>query len=433
MKQDHKTEERQEQKSVQMDAVCAFLWARVLRGRIGSETAALELFAEQGLRFASDRFAVLIIMPESYGSLEGAEGNGSVLGLAPTRSYELIRDRLRELLPDGPRIHVVDAEPVIVGVINFIEEGPAERTRLEAAISMLKAELRDGLGMELSTAQSRTTRSLFGINHCYEMAYEQLELARVRYQASMHRPVHAVSEALEIGPPGSELLARKRQFLNCLLCRDYANARRLALWMAEGDTREMSSYKEFLARRDNLTFDLVLALEQLVPGRDYPEWNQPYRLIMQLSESRNHAEYGARLAQIFDCFESLNSDAETSARSEKLRQTMRYIHDNISDPGLSVADIAAQVQLSGSQLTRLMQASQGMGTQEYIQQSRIALAKRYLVETELSVSEISRIVGYYSFKTMNCAFKKLVGMTGYQYREQNASLNKNKTEDSAYD
>jgi two-component system response regulator YesN len=102
----------------------------------------------------------------------------------------------------------------------------------------------------------------------------------------------------------------------------------------------------------------------------------------------------------------------------KLRQILQYIQQNLADPDLSVTRLADKVDLSVSQVTRLMRGKLGLGTLDYIQKTRIDCAKKLLAETGLNLSEISRRVGYYNFRTMNNIFKKIEGITGTQYRER---------------
>nr|WP_286207917.1 helix-turn-helix transcriptional regulator [Clostridium caldaquaticum] len=104
--------------------------------------------------------------------------------------------------------------------------------------------------------------------------------------------------------------------------------------------------------------------------------------------------------------------------NEKINQILQYIDNNLTDPNLSVTMVADSVGISVSYLTRMMRSKMGMGALEYIQDRRIAAVKKLLVETNLSVNEISMRVGYYNFRSMNYVFKRTEGITATQYREQ---------------
>ena len=56
---------------------------------------------------------------------------------------------------------------------------------------------------------------------------------------------------------------------------------------------------------------------------------------------------------------------------------------------------------------------------EYIQKSRMREARRLLLQSTLSISQIAETVGYPSFAHFSKQFKKMNGMTPNEYRKNN--------------
>jgi AraC-like DNA-binding protein len=59
---------------------------------------------------------------------------------------------------------------------------------------------------------------------------------------------------------------------------------------------------------------------------------------------------------------------------------------------------------------------------EILEETRLALAKRYLVERDLPVSEIAWLLGYGEISSFTHAFKRWTGTTPREFRLTPASL-----------
>ena len=59
-----------------------------------------------------------------------------------------------------------------------------------------------------------------------------------------------------------------------------------------------------------------------------------------------------------------------------------------------------------------------MNLREYINQLRIEEAKRLLISTSMSISEIASYVGYYNISYFSTVFHKLVGVSPFDWRNE---------------
>jgi len=102
---------------------------------------------------------------------------------------------------------------------------------------------------------------------------------------------------------------------------------------------------------------------------------------------------------------------------DKIGKLCSYIHDNITDAGLSVAQIAKHANISEVHLRRLFQAVHGCSPSKYITNARILHAKKLMGDPTLTLQEIAAQTGYSSFSYFSTAFKNFTGISPSLYRD----------------
>ena len=95
----------------------------------------------------------------------------------------------------------------------------------------------------------------------------------------------------------------------------------------------------------------------------------------------------------------------------------KYIDENFRE-NIDRNDVAAVTFVTPNYLSKLFKNSMNMNLREYINQLRIEEAKRLLLSTSLSVSEIASNVGYYNISYFSTVFHKIVGVSPYDWRNQ---------------
>jgi AraC family transcriptional regulator len=100
----------------------------------------------------------------------------------------------------------------------------------------------------------------------------------------------------------------------------------------------------------------------------------------------------------------------------KLRQVTQFINDNLAR-SLVLNDIAEAAGISVHRLAHLFKHSTGVAVHQYVVKARIEQAKRLLAETDLSVGEVARQVGY-THSRFSTLFLRHVGVTPTAYRNE---------------
>lgn len=114
----------------------------------------------------------------------------------------------------------------------------------------------------------------------------------------------------------------------------------------------------------------------------------------------------------------VGAGSESAAYSGYVTQALSFIDARFADPELTVREIAAQVGVSGDYLSRQFRQVLGIAAQEYLKRYRFARAMA-LLQTDMPVGNVAREVGFRSLCHFSREFKKEMGVTPSQYRNQN--------------
>ncbi|HSD07675.1 hybrid sensor histidine kinase/response regulator transcription factor [Flavobacterium sp.] len=99
----------------------------------------------------------------------------------------------------------------------------------------------------------------------------------------------------------------------------------------------------------------------------------------------------------------------TTIDNDFMQKTLNYIHENISEPELSVESLASIVFLSRSQLYRKIKTLTGVSVNEFIRNVRLEKAKQLIEEGNDNINEISYKVGFSSSSYFTKCFKSKFG------------------------
>lgn len=110
-------------------------------------------------------------------------------------------------------------------------------------------------------------------------------------------------------------------------------------------------------------------------------------------------------------------DYTHSLPKSKLHQAIEYINENL-ERDLSLAELAAVVELSPNYFVSLFKRSTGLPPHQYVLTCRIERAKALLAENKLPIIEVCHRVGFQSPSHFTAMFRRLIGITPKVYREQ---------------
>ena len=101
---------------------------------------------------------------------------------------------------------------------------------------------------------------------------------------------------------------------------------------------------------------------------------------------------------------------------QNIEKVTDFIDQNLNKP-LSIKDIAKSVNLSKSTIYNEFHKHFGCTVNEYINSRRIEKSLEYLNTTDMSVDEISQLVGFSSASYYSVIFKKIKGISPLKYKQ----------------
>ncbi|MDN4522927.1 response regulator transcription factor [Fictibacillus fluitans] len=118
--------------------------------------------------------------------------------------------------------------------------------------------------------------------------------------------------------------------------------------------------------------------------------------------------------------------------SDAIRSVTEYIHMNLDDK-LSLKQLAHHVFLHPQYLSRLFKQETGKTVTEYITQKRIEKSRELLIQSQLSITEISQQCGFTDINYFSRVFSKLEGVPPKKYRAYHESMLQEKRNVLSYD
>lgn len=158
-----------------------------------------------------------------------------------------------------------------------------------------------------------------------------------------------------------------------------------------------------------------------VPPPDRAAWSQRFSTMHRELQDRRDGYREAVLAHLILLLVDVARLAvdvvgQLRASNEPLLADVFDIIERRYADALSLRDVARQVNLSPGHLTTVVRQRTGRTVQEWITERRMVQARRLLVETDLSVGEIGRRVGYPSPGYFARIFRQVHGVSPREWR-----------------
>lgn len=111
----------------------------------------------------------------------------------------------------------------------------------------------------------------------------------------------------------------------------------------------------------------------------------------------------------------------------RLRRVTDYIRENL-DQHLTLAQLGAVVYMSPYHFARLFQHSTGLPPHRFVVRARIDHAATLLAAPELSITQISRVVGFRTPSHFATVFHRNMGVTPSEYRARQIRMSRSHRE-----
>lgn len=114
-------------------------------------------------------------------------------------------------------------------------------------------------------------------------------------------------------------------------------------------------------------------------------------------------------------------EKEKNIKANYIEQCKTFIHHHLNTP-FTLEDLAEEVSMNSSYLSRRFSQEVGMGIQKYTQIQRLEAAANLLTYSEESIAEIASYLCFSSQSYLGKVFREYHGVTPSQYRKQNKPI-----------
>lgn len=210
----------------------------------------------------------------------------------------------------------------------------------------------------------------------------------------------------------------EKDLLEAVKICDDGKARELLRQFVERIFKVETSRHEYQISLVRLATDLIFLLKE--SGESY---NALIREEQFIFERLFHLKTAKEVEAWFDktlidpIIKSIAA-VEGSQYKKIVEDTLRIIHEEY-DTDLTLEDCAARMNYHSSYIRRILKKEAGISFSDYLMQYRMDMAKKWLLETEMKVSDIAEKLRYKNSENFIRCFKKVAGMTPGQYRDSN--------------
>jgi AraC-like DNA-binding protein len=173
--------------------------------------------------------------------------------------------------------------------------------------------------------------------------------------------------------------------------------------------------------RSDIDGDLHHHLETLLltMRKEYNEKKNGYRIALR---SKIYEFALIFLREIPERSLSKKEVARYKSHHEILERVFSFIYSNADNPDITLEDAANAAAMSKFYFTRFFKEQMGQTFHDFLSRLRINAAQEYLIESEMSITEIAYHCGFSSLKTFNRVFKIYVNATPSEYRSGGRDL-----------
>lgn len=323
-----------------------------------------------------------------------------------------VKNVMSELLSLFPEIQgfIVDKdEREAVGILSFAEKSTAEELRF--TLERYAEQVREAMKRYLNFTVSIGIGSAAGLERI-SYSYKEAQLAL------QHRLFHE-----ELSVLFHEDMVRAGRHQGYVYPREIEGAIVEALWA--GDlTQAVESLRQFSMRvRSVESYTIIFQCYQVLLSAiiHFLEEKGPLELLGenlfdQLQENQTSQEvHDWFIGVLFPLCLQVSRDLRNNSSKLMIQRVCSHI-TNHPDGTHSLAECAELAGVSPSYLSRIFKKEKGSSFIEYVMEFKVEKAKQLLKDTDYSITEIARIVGY-SERNLNRAFQRFVQMSPKQYRQ----------------
>jgi YesN/AraC family two-component response regulator len=170
---------------------------------------------------------------------------------------------------------------------------------------------------------------------------------------------------------------------------------------------------------------VVLSRAALEGGADTEQiFGLNYKYLNEINRFGTIEEITYWLSKIMGRFSECVFEMRDVKHADVIYKSINYIAGNYMRK-ISLEEVAAFVYLSPSYFSKIFKEETGTNFVTYLNNYRISVSKRLLMDNSIDIVDISNLVGYEDQSYFSKSFKKLTGVTPGKFRESRGQIKLN--------
>ncbi|WP_217591752.1 helix-turn-helix transcriptional regulator [Cohnella sp. GbtcB17] len=386
-----------------------FFIRRLLQGEIrSSETR--ERWTQFGYGSESAFFAIMTIQVDTLDRTRYGEQDMDLLMFA-------IHNITSELIPADERLEpvvMVDNQVTVCRSPGTLAIETEFDQHLYRTAELVQNKVHEILGLKVSIGISKPYTNIDFTHQAYSESLESLKY-RVRFGEQAILPFTEVLPDTTIAAAYPEWLEKK--LIDAIKMEEREQAKELLSEFIQQAIDDNPRYHDLQMMLTRLLIDLVRVWQEVGEAAN-PLQAGGKGIQEHLSKLRTAVEienwfYRQVVEPMID---SLRHKWET--QNKKISDLMlEMIHDQF-DTNLTLELCATRLNYNPNYIRTVFRKETGSNFSDYLSQYRLSVAKRWLVETDLKISEIAEKLQYQNSQNFIRYFRKQEDMTPGQYREK---------------
>jgi two-component system response regulator YesN len=146
-----------------------------------------------------------------------------------------------------------------------------------------------------------------------------------------------------------------------------------------------------------------------------------YKYLSDINKYKTTEELALWLSKIMVRFTECVFELKDVKHADVIYKSLDYISKNYMKK-ISLEEVAASVHLSASYFSKIFKEETGTNFITYLNNYRISVAKRLLIDNSIDMVDISNIVGYEDQSYFSKSFKRITGTTPGKFRKSRGKI-----------
>ncbi len=388
------------------------LLIQLLKGKTEDAVDPEDTLFACGADFDGKNYQVLVFYVEYFDEL--FEGSSVEVEEQTNLAALVVQNITQEILDKYFKTVFVEVEDMMVCILNTDQENSKEELRLlQDAVKEAQKIIWENFYIEFTIAVSALHEGVHGISSAYQEAMEAMEYKIVfgKKEIICYEELGGTQENYYY-PTEKELM-----LINLLKAGELEKAKDL---LDEILRRNFEEKHLSLEMARCVIFNLVSTILKVIEDlKSHPQVDLTAE-IDALSRLLNRMDVEDIREKLYAVFEKICRSVPQKKDSSVLKmveQVKEYVAENYRDFNLSLYSISENYGVTYTYLSRVFKMETGEGLLQYINRIRMETAKKLLLQTEKSLAEIAKEVGYGNSNSLIRVFKKFNGITPGKYRE----------------